>query len=167
MPETHSFVAVSTDGKTLLTSRNYPENQIPSLIIFLVTAGGNPVEVFKGTDNILSARGLFSPDGSKVIVSLAIRDPKVVAGTSNQFEVLEVATGKSTRIKHMPSDGWLADWDWSPKGDRLAYMWRHPRANAGFGGGTEDKVYVSDTDGSNAKEIHKATGFNVHTLIWR
>jgi Tol biopolymer transport system component len=178
LPEDHGLVAASTDGKTLLISRTIPVNQISSSKLFLVARAEQPVEVFKGTDNIVSARGVFSPDGSKVLVSLAVRDPNGarLSQSLKEFEVLDVATGKSTKIKYMPSDGWLADWDWSPKGDRLVYLWRHPKARAGrgvarpgagFGGGTDDKVYVSEIDGSNAKEIHKTTGQNVHTLIWR
>src|SRR5262249_52141352 len=136
-------------------------------------------EVFKGKDKNTIDLGVFSPDGSRVIAALRFYDPngKGPGGmggtgvTSYEFEVLEVATGKSTQLKDMPSDGQLVDWDWSPKSDRLAYVWRPSLANRPPRRGgvllPELKVYVCEADGRNAKEIHKVNDLSLRSFMWR
>jgi hypothetical protein len=89
--------------------------------------------------------------------------------------VLDIATGKVTKVRDVPLNAQLLDFRWSPDGKQIAYLWR--RINEGHADEdaldreTEYHLIVCDTDGTNSKTVltEKGTGrgMALSDLDWR
>jgi hypothetical protein len=154
LPDNHIFKAVSPDGKAFITLRHDIGKGATSQA-YLIRDGGKPVEILK--ENTSLYKPLFSPDGSKVFIetSSTERDPGMPS--PREVVVLHVATRVTKRIRDLPPGGRHA-YAWSPDGTKWACLCVDSLPGAGAGGRIqfEHKVFVSDLDGGNRKEIYKA-----------
>lgn len=76
------------------------------------------------------------------------------------LSLIEVATGKVTKVEDLPLNGEVQGFAWSPDGKKIAYAWRQvhegePKDRAEKE--TESFLVVADADGKNAKTIREFT----------
>jgi len=166
LPEKHTLEAVSPDGKTFVTAKVEADLVNYTRRTYLVTAGGEPVEVFG--PNVFPSNLRFSSDGKKLLARRAEFTgvySNVKGGFRSEeakpreYAVVDVATRKETKLPLNEEDGPIAALDWSPDGKQLVYL--RPE-------GREYKVLVAKADGKNPKEIYKTVGKSDRAFIrWR
>jgi Tol biopolymer transport system component len=160
------LVDVKTQKKTRL--EQVPENHIlddwsRDGKCFLTTSRGRLHLMSRvGTEDreLLSTRasdGRLSPDGNKVLYRAP--DPERVGKEPGLF-VLDIRSGKTTRVQGQPLNGESFGYCWSPDGKRIAHAWRLRRDGRGEAANvrnpaqtTESSLIVSDIDGQNPVNI--------------
>jgi RNA polymerase sigma factor (sigma-70 family) len=146
----------SYDGKYFLTSEIGGTEKEPTARLHLVSRDGAKDKVLRAPGQ-LAAFGRLSPDGRRVLYQAP--DPQR-AGKSRSASfglfVLDIATGKATRLEGQPLNAELMGHCWSPDGRRIAYAWR--QSDAAAGQQTESHLVVADLDGRNARTIASERG---------
>jgi WD40 repeat protein len=150
LPEKHILVAVSPDGKSLVTAwRDMVNNKLKT---YLVLGDGKPIEILKGVWSV--PKPMFSPDGSRLLMEIPDnRTPQY------GLFVMDVATRVAKPLQDdLPDSNRPRDYVWSPDGTQWACLWR-PKEAAGIAGGGpiqhEYRVYVADLGGNNPKVIYR------------
>jgi hypothetical protein len=156
LPEKHTLEAVSLDGKTFVTAKVEADLVNYTRRTYLVTARGDPAELFG--PNVFPSNLRFSPDGKKLLVRRAEFTGvysngkggfRSDAAKPREYVVVDVATRKETKLPWNEEDGPIAVLDWSPDGTKLVFL--RPE-------GRQYKVMVTEADGTNAKEVYKLPG---------
>jgi Tol biopolymer transport system component len=156
IPSGHIITDWSRDGKFFLTMAIAVKDEKPSARLYLMNRDGTEHKAL--TDETqLSMMGKMSPDGNRVLfvgVTLPAKDKPVPP--KRDMMVLDIATGKTTKVEDVPLNAELQGYCWSPDGKKIAYSWREVHEGKPedlINKETESHVIVSDPDGKNAKTI--------------
>lgn len=164
LPDNHIVEDWSRDGKHFLTTAIDMQKMPPSARLFLMNKDGSEARAL--TDAKQSAfRGKLSPDGRKVLYQAP--DPERKGRdrfTSHGLFVLDMQSGKSSRIEQQPLNGEMMSFCWSPDGKRIAYVWRQLHDQPGANLATESQLVVADADGNNPAPIATERAPNAGTI---
>jgi RNA polymerase sigma factor (sigma-70 family) len=168
LPEKQFVLDWSRDGKYFLTQQVDLGKDQPMGRLHLVSRDGTTDRAL--TDGKSPAfMGFLSPDGKKVLYQSFDPERKDKQRPMGLF-VLEVETGKATRLQDQPLNGEIMGYCWSPDGRRIAYAWRNEKP--GPGGQTESNLVVADADGQNTVTIATEQGdtpglITIGSVDWR
>jgi Tol biopolymer transport system component len=150
-PPAHTIIDWSRDGKYFLTRRANDEDL--STTLFRVSRDGTEHKALadpkeQGTDARLA------PDGKRVLYTSRPNVVPLFPGDSALW-VLDLDTGKRTKVSALAPRGFLTGFCWAPDGKRLAYTWTDS---------TEENnevrlvvwLVVCDPDGKNAAKVSLA-----------
>jgi RNA polymerase sigma factor (sigma-70 family) len=175
LPEDHILTDWSRDGKYFLTT--HIEHTEKPATLHLMNRDGTEKKALTDPKQS-SAIGRLSPDGKRVLYHTVTPPPKGMEGTKptiRELTVLDIATGKSTRVADQPLNGDIQSYCWSPDGKKIAYSWREAHEGKPedlVNKETESFLVVCDPDGKNQKTIatEKAQGpwiITIGHIDWR
>ncbi len=147
--------AISPDRKWVAYYANDADGRAGVWVKFI--AGGDPVNLTSAANlDVTTTTGIngldISPDGSRILI---MAKPRGTAGGYGAWEVPAPLPGVPRKLLGEGQVGAR----WSRDGSRLAYI----RA----GGLAGDALWVADADGSNGREIIKASGgVHIHWPTW-
>lgn len=157
LPASHAITGWTPDGKYFLTEH---KDFVPKPFgrLYLISRDGSELKALTG-EKERAVCGRLSPDGGRVLYAVG-----AAANARHEMCVLDIASGKVTRVQDLPLNAQLIDFCWSPDAKQIAYVWR--RFNAADTDAdaadkeTEAHLIVCDPDGKNAKTIltEKCTG---------
>ncbi len=175
LPNNHLITDWSRDGKYFLTTSTEATKDSYAMRLHLMNRDGTEHKVLTDKTH-LSGMGRFSPDGKQVLfvtVPYTIKDQKIDFNTAT-FAVLDLVTGKTTKLVDFQHSADVQQLCWSPDGKRIAFFWRDRLE------GTPEEineketttaVVVCDPDGKNQKTIAIAKGKGllqtISGLDWR
>jgi Tol biopolymer transport system component len=164
LPEDHLISDWSSDGRYFLTTSMRLGKDQPAVRLHRWTRDGSEEKVLTDPKQGAAVMGRFSPDGTRVLFQVMVRDPKADSTAfTRTVSVLDVPSGKATPVADTPLNGEIMGYCWSPDGKRIAYTWREihsgkPEDNQGKE--TESHLVVCDPSGKNAKTIASEKGRN-------
>jgi RNA polymerase sigma factor (sigma-70 family) len=175
LPEDHILTDWSRDGKYFLTT--HIEDTEKAATLHLMNRDGTEKKVLTDAKQF-SVIGRLSPDGKRVLYHTVTFPPKDTEKTrqpTRELVVLDIATGKVTRVEDQPLNGELQSYCWSPDGKKIAYSWREVHVGKPedvVNKETESFLVVCDPDGKNQKTIatEKAQGqwtISIGHVDWR
>jgi len=193
LPDDHLFSDWSRNGKYILTLRVNPIGTTPFAWMYLMNRDGTEHKALATDFDIFgrwSPDGTrlwcgprlggpghrLSPDGTRVLCYGIAREKDRRGEPVRELVVLDIATGKSTKVAVIPSRGQIEDCCWSPDGKRIAYGWKEHHEDGELKDlsfmATRSVLVVCDPDGKNAKTLttEKGTGQYVVTITsldWR
>jgi RNA polymerase sigma factor (sigma-70 family) len=153
LPNNHVITDWSRDGKSFLPT-SYTED---SVRMHLMNRDGTEHQAL--TDkSLLAGGGRLSPDGKRV---LCIAGPRPIKDqraneTETGFSILDIATGKRTRIEGMPKNAHFVEYCWGPDGKQIAYVWAELAEGKAQEANEKDYItylVVCDPDGKNQKTV--------------
>ena len=158
LPDNYLVTDWSRDGKEFLTTEYAPSKRKPTARLHLVSRDGSRDRALTGADT-LAFFGRLSRDGGKVLYLAPDpeRKGKGMQGQMGLF-VLDVRSGKATRVDGQPLNGTVMGYCWSPDGKRIAHAWRLDQGPPGAGQMTESHLIVSDANGGNSVTIATERG---------
>ena len=179
LPNNHIITDWSRERKILPDPavRNTPSDSALQIRYHLMNLDGTEHESqLTLTRRTLSGMGRFSPDGKRVLfgtVPLPIKDQKIDYKKTT-LAVLDISTGKTTKLEDLPRNADVRNLCWSPDGKQIAFVWCDRLE------GTPEEinekettttVVVCDPDGKNQKTIATAKGKGllqtISGLDWR
>ncbi|HEY2785588.1 MAG TPA: hypothetical protein VGJ05_11500 [Fimbriiglobus sp.] len=173
LPVNHYLEAISSDGKTMISSTFTQEKEFYVRRTFLTDGNAEkPIEILKPGVSAFEVR--FSPDGSQVLIhAVEYVNLKWNGGdfsasdiTRNEAVLVNVVTRKESTVESLPV-ATIRAWSWSPDGKRIAYVVHDPNAKGGVPGKKEYSIFVAEPNGANAKLIYKAEGSDLEYFDWR
>jgi RNA polymerase sigma factor (sigma-70 family) len=174
LPSGHAITGWSPDGKYFLTNHK-GETPKPFARLYLMNRDGSEHKALTG-EKEHALCGRLSPDGGRVLYAVVVPPPeKPIRVTQHEMVVLDIATGKVTKVQDVPLNIQLLEFCWSPDGKQIAYLWRTiAEGDASedlLAKETETHLIVCDPDGKNQKTIlsEKGTGIGMalSELDWR
>ena len=159
LPPDHIAFDWSRDGKFFLTTRvaggpGKPEGM--SARQYLMNRDGSEHKALTD-DKQLAIFGRFSPDGTRALFGVMPKPEKDKRKPPcRELVVLEIATGKQTKVEDVPINAEIQGYCWSPDGKRIAYTWRQLHDGEPkdvIDRETESHLVICDPDGKNAKTI--------------
>jgi Tol biopolymer transport system component len=164
LPADHIAFDWSRDGKFFLTTRvaGGPDNPAAmSARQYLMKRDGAEHKVLTD-DKQLAILGRFSPDGTRVLFGqMPTPEPDSRKHPCRELVVLDIATGKQSKVEGVPIDAEVQGYCWSPDGKRIAYTWRQLHGGdpkAAIDRETESHLVVCDPGGKNQKTILSEKG---------
>src|SRR5262249_52333058 len=101
--------------------------------------------------------GRLSPDGKRVLFMVFNSEMKEkLAQSSHTLHVLDIASGRITKVEDVPLNADPQGYCWSPDAKRIAYTWRElheGKPEEVRDKETESSLVVCDPDGKNQKTI--------------
>jgi RNA polymerase sigma factor (sigma-70 family) len=175
LPNDHIITDWSRDGKYFLTTSMEIAEDSAAIRLHLMNRDGTEHKSL--TDKTqLSGMGRFSPDGKRVLfgtVPYPKKDQKIDYEKAT-LAVLDIATGKTTKLEDIPRNADVRNLCWSPDGKQIAFLWceRHEGTPEEINEkDTTTAVVVCDPDGKNQKTIATAKGKGllqtISGLDWR
>jgi len=174
LPSGHVIAGWTPDGKYFLTDHRDITPK-PFGRVYLMNRDGT-VHKALTDEKQRSICGRLSPDGGRVLYAVITSPPEARAIHQRaDMVILDIASGKATKVQDVPLNAQLHDFCWSPDGKQIAYIWRRVNEadtdeNA-VAKETEMHLIVCDTNGGNAKTIFtmKCTGYGlpISGLNWR
>jgi hypothetical protein len=153
LPKGHIINDWSRDGKFFLTTF-LPGKEIR---LYLINRDGT-VNKALTDDKQFAINGRLSPDAKRVLfmdTTLTIDSKDKPDELKLDLAVLDVATGKVTKVQDVPVNGELQEgYCWSPDGMKITYVWRELHKGTTEerqSKETESRLVVCDFDGKNAK----------------
>jgi len=178
LPDNHVITDWTRDGKRLLTysiilKDNRPNWEMTRL--HLMNRDGTEHKAL--TETKLNVRsGRISPDETRVLCIHPTEDPTNPRRGDIELLVLDIATGKTTRVGELPERALLCGFCWSPDGKQIAYAYAWWEANKEAPARAPEEigsyVVVCDVDGTNPKavvtrKIPPGTGYPITGVDWR
>jgi RNA polymerase sigma factor (sigma-70 family) len=162
LPDNHTVMDWSRDGKHFLTTAHGVEKGVPKSRLHLMNRDGTQAQTL--TDVSQAAwGGRLSPDGRKVLCLFSPPQRE----KSGLF-VLDIESRKSLRVEGQPLNGVILNYCycWSPDGKRIAYAWHQVHEKGEANQETESHLVVADADGKNQVTIasEKAKSSDLFTL---
>jgi RNA polymerase sigma factor (sigma-70 family) len=161
IPEDHFVTDWSRDGKFFLTTQVNNDPEKPRARLYLMNRDGTEHKALTDAGQF-SVFGRLSPDGGRVLYQSLTPPPKDKPGPpKRELAVLDVASGKVTKVADQPLNGDVQAYCWSPDGKKIAYSWREVHAGKPeevIDKETESFLVVCDPDGKNAKTIATEKG---------
>jgi RNA polymerase sigma factor (sigma-70 family) len=153
VPPAHLILDWSRDGKYFLTRRGNDEDF--STTLYRVSRDGTEHKAVSDP-KLEGVDGRIAPDGKRVLYSSR---PNQVPITPYDFTlwVLDLDTGKRTKVSDLPPEGMLTGFCWSPDGKRIAYTWEQAPEDPNGEVLLLAWLVVCDPDGKNAKKIQLAS----------
>lgn len=157
LPNTHVITDWSRDGKYFLTTSWKWTEESVEIRMHLMNRDGTEHKALTN-ETQLAGMGKFSPDGKRVLFFTEPIPKKDQKKRSPSLVVLDLATGKSSSVEGVPSNGNVMSTCWSPNGKQIAYVWTDHEAKPGVVDlkGTVTNVVVCDADGKNQKTVATA-----------
>ena len=166
LPDNHVITDWSRDGKHFLTTSIAVTKNVPTLQQHLMNRDGSEHKAI-GDTKLRAAFGRLSSDGTRVLC-LRMEPPpdpeKKGPFPQPELIVIDVATGKATKVQDVPQNANVQGFCWSPDGKRIAYSWRQLHDTTKPEELDEKEIesflVVCDPDGKNQKTIatEKAKG---------
>src|SRR5262249_51104552 len=126
LPEGHMITDWSRDGKYFLTTSIdgvVTQEKFPTTKLHLLNRDGTEHKALTDGKQI-ALFGRLSPDGTRVLHDVLTIPKDKLGEAKHEMYVLDIATGKSTRVEEQPLNGEVMGYCWSPDGKRIAYCWR-------------------------------------------
>ncbi len=156
LPADHRAFDWSRDGKYFLTTRFAGGAENPQARQYLMNRDGTEHKALTD-DKELAIFGRFSPDGTRALFGVLPKpEPGRRKPPCRELMVLDIATGKQTKVDGIPLDAEIQGYCWSPDGKRIALTWRQlhdGEPNDVINRETESHLVVCDPDGKNQKTI--------------
>ena len=159
LPPDHIAFDWSRDGKFFLTTRVAGGSDMPEAMSarqYLMNRDGSEHKALTD-DKQLAIFGRFSPDGTRALFGVMPKPEKDKRKPPcRELVVLDIATGKQTKVEDVPINAEIQGYCWSPDGKRIAYTWRQLHDGEPkdvIDRETESHLVISDPDGKNAKTI--------------
>jgi RNA polymerase sigma factor (sigma-70 family) len=159
LPSNHQVTDWSSDGKYFLTTAFDFKKRTTRL--HLVSRDGSDDRALTGAG---AHDGQLSPDGGKVLYIGPDPERKGKEPRAGLF-VLDIRSGKVTRVQDQPLNGERFGHCWSPDGKRIAHAWRMHKEGDGTPANlanptqiTESFLIVSDMNGRNPVTIATERG---------
>jgi dipeptidyl aminopeptidase/acylaminoacyl peptidase/predicted DNA-binding protein (UPF0251 family) len=174
LPNDHILTDWSRDGKLFLTMR-VVEGKRERTRLYLMNRDGTENKALTG-ENHMALFGRISPDGNRVLFNRVLIDPDTKPSRRNaELAVVDVATGKVTKVDGVPPNGGFLGYCWSPSGRTIAYVWQQIHEGTPEDLTKKDTVsrlIVCDPDGKNPKTIVSEKGegqypFTLGSVDWR
>ncbi len=156
LPNNHLVTDWSRDGKYFVTMAE--DEKAKTVTLHLVSRDGSKDRVLKPAGT-LAIDGRLSPDGSRILYQAEDpqRKDKEIRDRFGLF-VLNLRSGKVTRVDGQPLNGSHMGYCWSPDGKRIAHAWRLDQGPQMPGQMTESHLIVSDADGGNPVTVASERG---------
>jgi RNA polymerase sigma factor (sigma-70 family) len=159
LPEDHVLTDWSRDGKHFLTTR-IKDLEKRDATIHLMNKDGTEKKVLTDSKQIC-VLGKLSPDGKQVLymtISLPpdTEQPPPATQPKREIHVMDIATGKSSRVGDQPLNGEIQSYCWAPDSKKIAYSWREihtGKTEDNINKETESFLVICDPDGKNQKTI--------------
>lgn len=156
LPADHVITDWSRDGKFFFTTTFALKDGKPSARLYLMNRDGTESKALTDEKQV-AMLGRLSPDGKRVLFHAVTLGPKgQPEDRQREMAVLDIATGKATKVEEVPLNAELQGYCWSPDGKQIAYCWREVHAGKPEevrDKETETHLIVCDPDGKNAKTI--------------
>lgn len=173
LPAGHLVTDWSRDGKYFLTTSALgTPGKPPTVRLHLMHRDGTEHKAL--TDGKPPAGGgRISPDGRRVLFTELNFSPDAPRPAFT-LQLLDVASGKATKVEDVPLNAEVQGYCWSPDGRKIAYAWREILAGKPEEVANNERecfLVVCDPDGKNAKTIATEKAGNgvvaIGNLDWR
>ena len=161
LPNDHLLTDWSRDGKFFLTMRVSGGPEKPRARLYLMNPDGTEHKALTD-ENGMALFGRLSPDGTRVLFNRVPVGPDEKPDRRNaELSVVDVATGKVTKVDGVPPSGAVGGYCWSSNSKKIAYVWQQVHEGKPedlVKKETESRIVVCDADGKNAKTIVSEKG---------
>lgn len=159
-PGDHMAFDWSRDGKYFLTTRVAGGDK-PQARQYLMNRDGTEFKELTD-DKELAIFGRLSPDGTRALFGILPHPEKDKRRLPcRRLEVLDIATGKRTKVEDIPLNAEIQCYCRSPDGKRIAHSWRQIHEGDPKDASekeTESHLVICDPDGKDQKTIATEKG---------